>query len=73
MEAPRRLPDVFQHVDEVDHDVDGDAAVGCLGADQVKLVLGPVDQDHPCPLVLRVTGFGLAERGGDHLGRIVLH
>jgi hypothetical protein len=43
MQAPRRLPDVFEHVDEVDHDVDGDAAAGRLGADQVKLVLGPVD------------------------------
>ena len=73
MQAPRRLPDVFQHVDEVDHDVDGDAAAGGLGADQVELVLGAVDQDHPGPPAGRVAGLGLAERGGDHLGRVVLH
>jgi hypothetical protein len=35
-----------------------------------KLVLGPVDQDDPGPQVLRVAGPGLAEGGGDHLGRV---
>jgi hypothetical protein len=34
-------------VDDVDHDVDGEVAVCGFGADQVKLVLGAVDQDHP--------------------------
>ena len=42
-----------------------------LGADQVELVLGAVDQDHPGPPVPRVAGLGLAERGGDHLGGVV--
>jgi hypothetical protein len=59
------------HVDQVDHDVDGGAAAGGLGADQVRLVLSPVDQDHPGPQVAGVAGLGLAERGGDHLGRVL--
>jgi hypothetical protein len=60
-------------VDEVGQDADGDAAAGGLGADQVKLVLGPVDKDHPRPPAGRVAGLGLAEGGGDYLGRIVFH
>ena len=44
-----------------------------LGADQVKLVAGPVDQHHPPPPVGRVAGFGLAEGGGDDLGRVMFH
>jgi hypothetical protein len=60
-------------VNQVDHDVDGDAAPLGFGADQVKLVLGPVDQDHPGPVVLRVAGFGLVERGGDRVGGVVFH
>ena len=43
MQAPGGLPDVFEHVDQVDHDVDGDAAPLGFGADQVQLVLGAVD------------------------------
>ena len=73
VQGPGGFPDVFQHVNEVDHDVDGDAAPPGFGADQVQLVLGAVDQDHPCPVVLRVAGLGLAERGGDHAGRAVSH
>ena len=49
----------------------GDAAAVCLGADQAELVLGPVDQDHPGPPARRVAGLGLAERGGNRIGRIV--
>jgi hypothetical protein len=60
-------------VDEVDHDVDGDAAALGFGADQVKLVLGTVGQDNPRPLVPRIASLGLAERGGDHLGGVVPH
>ncbi len=60
-------------MDEVDQDADGDAAARGLGADQVKLVLGPVDQHHPAPPVSRVAGFGLVKRGGDHLGGVVFH
>jgi hypothetical protein len=58
-------------VDEVDDDVDRDGAASGLGADQVQLVLSPVDQDNPGPQVLRVAGLCLAERGGDHLGGVV--
>jgi hypothetical protein len=66
-----RLSRGIQHVDQVDDDVDLSAAAGSLGADQVQLVLGPVDQDDPGPPVLRVAGPGLVERGGDHLGRVL--
>jgi hypothetical protein len=71
VQAPRGFPDVFQHVDEVDHDVDRDGAAGGLGADQVQLVLGAVDQDDPGPQVAGVAGLGLVERGGDHVGGIL--
>jgi hypothetical protein len=37
---------------------------------RVQLVLGPVDQDDPGPLVAG-PGLGLVERGGDHLGRVL--
>jgi hypothetical protein len=60
-------------VDDVDDDVNGDAAAGGLGADQVQLVLGSVDQDDPGPQVLRVAGLGLVERGGDHLAGVAPH
>ena len=55
----------------VDNDVNCGAPAGGLGADQVQLVLGPVDQDDPGPQVLRVAGLCLAERAGDHLGGVV--
>jgi len=71
MQGPGGFPDVFEHVDQVDHDVDGDAAPLGFGADQIQLVLGAVDQDHPRPLVVRVAGVSFAERGGDHAGGVV--
>jgi hypothetical protein len=71
VQGPCGFPDVFEHVDEVDHDVDGDVAAGGFGADQVELVLGAVDQDHPGALVLRVAGSGLVEGGRDHAGGVV--
>jgi len=61
---------MYLNVDYVDDGVDGDAAAGGLGADQVQLVLGPVDEDDPGPQVSGVAGLGLAERGGDHLGGV---
>jgi hypothetical protein len=73
MQAPGRFPDVLEHMDQVNDDVDGDAASGGFGADQAELVLGAVDQDHPGPLVLPVAGVGLVERGGDHVCGVVLH
>ena len=53
--------------------MDGDGAAGGLGADQVQLVLGPVDQDDPGPQVSGIAGLCLVERGGDHLGRVFPH
>jgi hypothetical protein len=47
VQALRRLQYVFEHVDQVDHDVDPRSAAGGPGADEVQLVLGPVDQDDP--------------------------
>jgi hypothetical protein len=73
MQGPCGLPQILKDVHDVDHDTDRDAAPRGLGADQVKLVLGPVDQDDPRAPAGRIAGFGLAERGGDHLGRIVFH
>jgi len=71
VQGPRGLLQILKDVHQVDEDVDRDAAAGGLGADQAELVLGTVDQDHPGPLVARVAGFGLAERGGDHIGWVV--
>lgn len=45
--------------------MDGDSTSGCFRMDQLELVFGAVDQDHPAPAVLRITGFCLVERGGD--------
>src|SRR5262249_36259319 len=47
VEAPGGLPQVFQHVDEVDHDGQGDAAGGRLSLEQAELVVVPVDQGDP--------------------------
>ena len=61
VEAPGRLPQVFQHVDEVDQDGQGDAAGGGGGLDQAELVNVPVDQRDPGPEVIRVAAVGLGE------------
>src|SRR5260370_4657474 len=53
-EGPGGFPAVFQDVDEVDDDRDGDAAAGGLGGDGLHLGIVPVDQDHPFPPVTRV-------------------
>jgi hypothetical protein len=58
-------------VDKVDDDVDGGGAEGGLGADQVQLVLGAVDQDDPGPQLAGVAGLGLVEHGGDHRGLVL--
>lgn len=44
VEAPSRFPEVFQHVNEVDHDGDWHAALGCFGSDPVDLVVVALDQ-----------------------------
>jgi hypothetical protein len=71
VQGPRGLLQILKDVHEVDEDAGRDAAAGGLGADQVELVLGTVHEDHPRPLVARVAGSGLAERGGDHVRGVV--
>jgi len=44
VEAPGCLPEVFQHVDEVDQDGDLDATLACFGGDAVDLVVVAVDE-----------------------------
>ena len=51
-ERPGGLPQVFQHVNEVDDDGDRDAAASGLGGDGFDLGVVAVDQDRPFPLVL---------------------
>src|SRR6266540_4234491 len=65
--APGGLPQVLQDVDEVDEDVDGHAAAGRFGADQVQLVAGAVDEHHPGAAVGRVAVGGLVEHRRDDL------
>jgi hypothetical protein len=47
--------------------VDGHAAAGGFGSDQVQLVAGAVDQHHPGAAVGRIALFRLVERLGDDL------
>jgi hypothetical protein len=54
-------------VDDIDHDVNRDAAAAGFRADQAQLVLGTVDEDHPGPQAAGIAGLGLVERGGDHV------
>src|SRR5512142_35807 len=70
-EGPGGLPQVFQHVDEVDNDRDPDPAGRGLRDDGLDLRAVAVHQDHPFPLVLRVTAFRLVKGRGDHGGDIV--
>ncbi len=51
VEAPDRLPEVFQDVDQVADDVDVDAADQGLGLDLRDLRLGAVDEHHPVALM----------------------
>src|SRR5437016_5265877 len=61
VEAPGGFPQVFQYVDEVDHDGQGDAAGGGPGLDQADLVDVAVYQRDPGPPVIRVAAVGLIE------------
>jgi hypothetical protein len=54
-------------VDQVDDDVDGGAAPGGLGLDQLELVTGAVYQHDPGPVV-GVAVLGLVEDGGHDAG-----
>jgi hypothetical protein len=72
MEAPGRFPQVFQNVDEVDHDRNvGDAAGLCFGVGAVDLVFDAVDEHDPAALVCGVAAFGLVEDGRDDGGGVV--
>ena len=73
VKAPGSTPQVFENVNDVDDDVNFGIPAGGLGADQVQLVLGPVNQDDPGPQVAGVAGLSLAERGGDHLAGVAAY
>src|SRR6185437_11665963 len=61
VEAPGRLPQVLDDVDEVDHDRDRDAPLRGLGGDPVQLAGVPVGQRDPGPQVAGVAAAGLVE------------
>jgi hypothetical protein len=56
-----RFPQVFQDMDEVDDDVDADAAGVGFGPDAVDLVVVAVDQGDPGAVVVGVAAVGLGE------------
>ncbi|WP_124442496.1 hypothetical protein [Streptomyces sp. NL15-2K] len=66
------LPQVFEHVCEVDDDVDVHVASGGFSFQAFQLVVGAVDQHDPAAAVRRVGLFGLVEQHGDHGGGGVL-
>jgi hypothetical protein len=71
VKTPGGFPHVFQDVDEVDHDRDGEPAGAGLGADPVDLVGVAVDQGHPGALMAGVAAVGFGEPGRDHRGGVV--
>jgi hypothetical protein len=73
VEAPGGLPEVFQDVDEVDHDGHGALAGSGLGPDAVDLVLVSVDQGDSGPRSAGVTPVGFGEPGCDHRRGVVGH
>ena len=54
MEHTRRLPDVLDHVDDVEYHRDVDAVGGGARFDEVELRLGAVDEHDPVLDVLGV-------------------
>ena len=70
-EGPGGLPEVFEHVDEVDVDRDGDAAGRGLRGGGLDLGAVPVYQDDPFALAAGVTAFRLAEPGADDGGDVI--
>src|SRR6185369_641489 len=70
VKAPGGLPQVPDHVDEIDQDDDGDAAGGGLAADHLDLVIVPVRQGDPGPGVPGVAALGLIEDGADGRGAV---
>jgi len=72
VEAPGRLPQVLQHMDEVDHDRHVLAGAGlALGA--LDLVVVAVDEGDPGSVVPRVTALGIIEDLANHLASSVHH
>src|SRR5215470_15104329 len=54
VQGPGGFPQVFQHVDQVNHDRDSHAAGGGFLLDRVDLVVVPVDEHDPVPLAAGV-------------------
>lgn len=61
METPTGRPEVLEDVDDVDDDVNIDAVQAGFGLDQLELMLGAVDQDHPAAAVAGIAGFGVGK------------
>src|SRR5664279_2730749 len=70
-EAPRRAPDVFNDVDQVDDDGNDDPSGARFGLDAVDLVVVAVDQRDPAAPMVRVASFGFVEDAGDDLCGVV--
>ena len=71
VKAPGGLPQVFEHVHEVDEDRHVDFAFGRFGLDPVDLVVVPIDERDPGPRMVGVAPLGLLEDLADDLGGIV--
>ena len=67
MEHVRRLPDVLDHVDDVEYHSDVHAVGGGARFHQVELRLGAVDEHDPALDVLGVLVLGFQRRLGDDL------
>ena len=67
VEAPGCFPHVFQDVDEVDDDGDGDVPGSGVGFDLVDLVVVAVDRGDPGLFVVGVAAVGLVEDRRDDL------
>ncbi|WP_030017946.1 hypothetical protein [Streptomyces monomycini] len=56
VEAPGGSSSLLQDVDDIDDDVDVDVVEAGFGPDQVELVAGAVDQDHPPATMVTMVG-----------------
>ena len=72
VEAVRRLPQVLQHMDDVENDGELGAHLGRRPAYARDLVLVSVDENHPTPLVVGVATQGLPEGLVDDLLHLLL-
>ncbi len=72
-EAAGGQPEVFEDVDEVDHDGHLHLAPAGLGLDALDLVVVPVHQDHPGPTVPGIAALGLVEDPTHHRGGVLDH